>query len=57
MSQLLMLSFDCPSSPSILLTTPEMHEHAKKQSYGQGFAWYNTEELSRIHSKRNKVRC
>jgi len=44
MSKILALSFDCPSSPSILLKCPESSE--QNQPYGRGFCWYNNEELS-----------
>lgn len=54
MSQILTLSFDCPSSPSILLKTPLLNEESKNHSYGQGFAWYNNEELSATEVKETK---
>jgi transglutaminase-like putative cysteine protease/predicted glutamine amidotransferase len=54
MSQILTLSFDCPSSPSIILKLPIINEQTKKQSYGQGFAWYNNDELSATVVKETK---
>lgn len=54
MSQILILSLDCPSSPSIELKTPPAHPQSPKEAYGRGFAWYNNEELSATVVKEAK---
>ncbi|SRR5579885_644221 len=53
MSQILALSLDCMSSPSILLKS-SIPEQIPTQSYGRGFSWYNNEELSATVIKETK---
>src|SRR5262245_54554602 len=54
MSQLLTLSLDCVSSPSIFLQSAIQHEDEFQKSFGRGFAWYNSEELSATVVKETK---
>lgn len=56
MSQLLALSFDCISTPRILLKGSLISEQAHEKSYGRGFAWYNGNELSVTNVKETKYR-
>src|SRR5688572_24149422 len=55
MSQLLALSFDCLSTPYILLkNSPPPNTNEK--TYGRGFAWYNGNELSVTNVKETQYR-
>lgn len=56
MSQLLALSFDCLSTPYILLKGSPTSDQTNEKSYGRGFAWYNDNELSVTNVKETKWR-
>src|SRR5437016_6313673 len=56
MSQLLALSFDCISTPYILLKGSPTSEKTNEKTYGRGFAWYNGNEFSVTNVKETKYR-
>jgi transglutaminase-like putative cysteine protease/predicted glutamine amidotransferase len=56
MSQLLALSFDCISTPYILLKNSPRSNQTNVKKYGRGFAWYNGNELSVTNVKETQYR-